>query len=105
MAIEQFDQSASEYAQMYAALGGELEEHARTGRGMMQSIHGTMGAAGALLRDQRLHMLWIFDLLTTIEAARMSGNDVIAIEHAHALQRYHELQRATDMGVRDGVIV
>src|SRR3990170_9052664 len=105
MAIEEIDESASERAQMRAALGGELEERARTGGGVMQAIHGAMGAAGALLRDQCLKMARVFDLLITIEAAHMSGNDIVAVEHTHALLRGYDLQRAADMGVRDGVIV
>lgn len=105
MAIEQVDETPSQYAQMPAALGVELEERARTGGCMMQSIHGAMGATGALLGDQRLDMTRVFDLLTTIEAARMGGDDIVAVEHPHALLSCHNLQRAADMSVRNGVIV
>src|ERR1044072_9344703 len=105
MAIEQFDESASERAQMRAAFGRELEERARTGGGMMQSIHGAMSAAGALVRDQCLDMSRVFDLLITIEAARMGSDDIVTVEYTHALLSGHDLQRAADMSVRNGVVV
>ena len=51
----------------------------------MQAIGGAVLASGALIVGECLDMRRIFDLLATLERARMLGNDHARIDDAHGV--------------------
>src|SRR6185437_11411003 len=102
---QKLQEPSGERAQMHAPSGGELEKPRRTRGGVMQTVHRTMSAPGALLGFQRFDVLRLLDLRITIEATRVAGDNSVAIEDAHGLECGKHLESAADMGVRDRVVV
>ncbi|MCY3982066.1 MAG: hypothetical protein OXF51_09975, partial [Alphaproteobacteria bacterium] len=58
-----------------------------------------------LAPDQRLDVPGVLDAGRPVEAARMAGDGVGAVEDAHLLQCRHHGEGAPDMGMRDTVVV
>ena len=69
-------------AEVVAALGGADQQGLAGRRRLGQAIAGAVRRAAAFVRDQRLKMRGILDLLAFAVAARMGGEDVLAIDDA-----------------------
>src|SRR6202022_3969867 len=102
--VEQLRQSAREHTQMCAALGGQQEQRLCTRRGVLQAVLSTVRARGAFVRNQRLDVARLLDLRPTIEAARMSGNHLSALQDAHRIESGQYNERTADVIVRSRVI-
>ena len=104
MGGEQLQQSPGEHTQMDATLGGAQEQRLCTGCGVLQAILRAMRPGGAFVGHQSLNVGGLFDLRATVEAARVRGDDVLAIEDAHGIEAREQRERTVHMRVRDGVI-
>jgi hypothetical protein len=72
---------------------------------MVQPVERAVFAAGAFVGEQGIDMAGHLDLLAATEATWVIGDDFQPVDDAHPLERGEDLQRPTDMGVRDAVIV
>ncbi len=78
---------------------------ARRSPGAHQAIGVAMGVRGAFGVDQVLHMLFDFDDLAAVPAARMGGHDALRVEDAHQALAGHHAQGALHLGGRHRVVV
>ena len=90
---------------MCAALGSAQEQRLGARGGMVQAVLRAVGASGALVGHQCGYMGRVLDLRAAIEAAPVSGEHFLAIDHAHRLAGSRAASGCADMGVRDGVVV
>jgi hypothetical protein len=83
MGIEQACEVEGCVADVATALGDEAKQLATVRDRLVQTIERAMLAGLALPRDQRLDVGRLFDLTPSIEGARMGGDHLSAVEHAH----------------------
>ena len=102
---EQRQQAAGEHAQVDAVRGGAQEQRLGAGHGLMQAVLGAMRAGAALVLDQGGEVSGIFDLGVAVEAARMGGEQLVAVEDAHGVEGRQHGEAAPDMAVRHRVVV
>lgn len=96
---------AGQGRQRLAAFGGLSDQGVALRHGGVQAVDAAMGAAGALVLPQGVDVGGLFDLRAAVEAARMAGDQRVAIEHANLAQAGVHRERAAHVGVRDGVVV
>ncbi len=80
--------------EMGAALGGAQEQRLGARGGVLQAILRPMGTGGALVGDQRRDMGRVLDLRAAIEAARVRGEHLLAVDDAHGLEAGEQRERA-----------
>ena len=105
MAFEQSQEAAREYAQMRAPSRGAQEQRLGAGRGVMQPILRPLCPTSSLVRNQSIEMIGHLDLLSAIEAARVTREQCLVVEDAHGLKGREHGERAPHMGMRNAVIV
>ncbi|MCY4320372.1 MAG: hypothetical protein OXE76_14585 [Alphaproteobacteria bacterium] len=75
------------------------------GGGLEQPALAAQAVGVTLAPDQRLDVLGVLDAGRLVEAARMAGDDIHAVEDAHLLQRRDHGEGAPDMGMRDAIVI
>jgi hypothetical protein len=105
VAGEQLQQPPGQHAKMGSAFGRAQEQGLGAGRGVVQPVLGAMGTGGVLVSDQGRDVGRVFDLGAAVEAARVGGDDALAVEDAHGGEAGQHGQRALDVVVRDAVVV
>lgn len=88
---------------MSSGQGGK--EGGAVGAGVMQAVQAAVMAGGALEGHQIGDVLGNLDLLALVPAAGMSGDDLGAVDHPHALERGMHYQHAAHVAVRHRVVV
>ena len=103
--VEQAQEGGDDGADIVAAHGGVGEQALAAGRGPDQPVLAAKAAGLTLVPGEVGDVLGDLDAGVPVEAARMAGDDVRAVENAHFLERGDHDEGASDMGVRHAVIV
>jgi hypothetical protein len=82
IAFQQLQQGRGDVAKVIATLGGGGEQGAAGRRGLGQTIDRTVAACRTFRLDQCLDMRLDLDLRAFVIAARMSGDDLLAVDDA-----------------------
>ena len=85
--VEQAKETRGGAAEMSAVEGDFPEERLRARAGGHQSVSPAMLARVALLVGEAVEVARVFDLPTSLPAARVDGDLVVAVEHAHGAGR------------------
>ena len=103
--IQQTQQLGGDTAQAVAARGRQLQQRGARRRDLSQGVAAAVGARTALVFDQGLQMLRVFDHLVAIKAARVASEFGDAVEDTDLLLVGQDRQRTSHVGVRHRVVI
>ena len=103
--VEEAQERGDDGAEMAAALGGLVEQALAVRRSLDQTILPAKAPGVTLLPGQLGDVLGGLDAGTLVEAARMGGNDVRAVEDADLVQRRDHDKGAPRMGMGDAIVI
>ena len=103
--VEQLDESAGEDAEVVVALGGGGEQGFRRRGGVVEAVGGAVCAGESFFALECLDVSGVFDLLSTVEGARMGSEHGAGVEDAHGLEGGRDDEGASHVAVRNRVIV
>ena len=103
--VEQLDESAGEDAEVVVAFGGGGEQGFRRRGGVMEAVGGAVCTGESFLALKCLDVSGVFDLLSTVERARMGSEHDAGVEDAHGLEGGRDDEGASHVAVRNRIIV
>ena len=103
--VEQLDETAGEDAEVVGVFGGGGEQGLGRRGGVVEAVGGAVCAGVSFLALERFDVSGVFDLLSSVERARMGSEHGAGVEDAHGLEGGRDDKGASHVAVRNRVIV